>query len=250
MALLVFALVGCNKGGHDSKGADPTHAGYLFECTGYNNTGKACTKAWVPAVLSFGDSQNIGYSVGARQYLYDTADFRHDDCQFVGRALPARPVGFCGHYNDGNAIQLAARMRTILPDHFYSVITFNSGIHDFRLNGLGTPHVPLDVYKKEIEAAAQLAGQHANIVIWIDTMPSYAGINPAERIPVGGEIPYNQAADAIAKAHGFYILHMHDAEHRPHDIHYTRDGSFALGKQVAECVKLALTNSGSATCHH
>jgi hypothetical protein len=106
------------------------------------------------------------------------------------------------------------------------------------------------VYRNEIEAAAQSAEQHASIVIWIDTMPSYVGINPAEGIPLGGEVPYNEVADEIAKAHGFYILHMHDAQHRLHDIHYTHAGSFALGKQVAECVKLALMDSESETCHH
>jgi hypothetical protein len=145
---------------------------------------------------------------------------------------------------------MAARMQLVLSGRFYHVITFNAGIHDFRVNRFGIPHVTPDLYKDEIEAAARSAEQHAGIVIWIDTMPSYVGINPAEGIPLGGEVPYNEVADQIAKAHGFYILHMDDAEHRQRDIHYTRAGSFALGKQLAECVKLALIGSESANCHH
>lgn len=222
-------------------------AGYVFECIGYHNTGAKCTKSWVPTIIAFGDSQSLGYSRLARENLFDHADYRHDDWG-SDAGEPARPTRSYGRINDGTSVQLLQHMKDALQDRFYTAIVFNAGNHDSRVNRFGIPHVTLDVYRTEIEAASQLAKKHASVVIWVDTMPIPSGLPKNEGFVAGGERPYNSIADEIAHAHGLYILHMKDAQHIPDNIHYTHAGSADLAKQVADCVTAALSRQETETC--
>lgn len=224
--IAVLALAGC----HNTSSPSPN--GYAYVCV---RGPSGCTTVLMPTAVAFGDSHSEGYSGPARNFLYGTVDYVHDWNRDTGRL-----------YNDGNSIQLAERMQVALNAQFYSVILYNAGNHDLKIKH-GHAQVALDVYRNEIETAAQSAEQHAAIVIWVDTLPIPAGIIPD--VKAGAEKPYNEIADAIAKAHGFYILHLKDAEHIPGNIHYTKSGNEALGRQVADCVLLALSDSESSRCH-
>ena len=206
-----------------------------------------------PTVISYGDSHSIGYSGHARYDLRNNVDYRHDDWDNDGYAPVDRPYFYALQakhaVNDGTSVQLLARMKETLSDKTYTIIIFNAGNHDLKRGKYhpNTPIVPIAAYRNNIEAAAKLAEQHASIVIWVDTMPIPAGA--LLDTPAGAEKSYNKVADAVVKKHGFYILHMKDAQHFPGDIHYTAAGDIALAQQVSDCVMTALSQQETESCH-
>jgi|GEM_PF-3943524 len=222
---------------------------YLIAC----NSDADSAKTMRPTVIAYGDSQSQGYSGHARYDLRNDVDYRHDDWDQDGFAPVDRPYFYALQakhaVNDGTSAQLLARMKATLIGRTYTVILFNAGDHDLKrgIHHPTTPIVPLDAYRKNIEAAAQLAEQHASVVIWVDTLPIPDGVLPYT--PGGLEGSYNTVADEIAHKHGFYVLHLKDAEHKPNNIHYTTIGDIALAQQVADCVMTVLSQQETGACH-
>lgn len=212
-----------------------------------------------PTAIDFGDSTSKAYAAYARTDLVGVVDFRHDPWD-TGDIVPEDTNAYIAaeinaSNNNGYSTTLLEGMETRLAsdsDHF-NVLAFNSGYHDLQHNpaDVGAVNVPADVYRSNLEAIAQLAEAHADVVIWIDT-PGILGdtatvgtqVVDAQQIQV-----YNAIAEDVAREHGFYVLNMPSTGHQPDNVHFTGDGYRALAKRVSDCVLLALSQAQSDSCH-
>lgn len=250
-AVLILALIfisACN-------GSSPR--GYEWECMGADTNAATCNKELVPTAIDFGDSVSLGFSGRTRYNLYGSVDFRHDSWDNEG-ITPVNRSWYYGEVvsrgqNDGNSNQLLSAMESHLNDRYYTVLLYNSGVHDATFsNSTGLPHVSLSEYRLNMEAVAQEAEQHASIVVWVASTPIPAGAKRHSGEPLGvpgSEREYNAIGDQIANEHGFYILHLDSKGQIPHNVHYTGPGYDYLGKQVSDCILTALSNQDTDNCH-
>jgi len=124
--------------------------------------------------------------------------------------------------------------------------------YDVRPYFRGHALVSLAQYQKNLKAIATDAAQHARIVIWVDTTDVPADLDPSAQqygAPPHAQVPYNQAAHAIAKKHGFYILNLTSDGRVPRDVHYTPAGAAKQSREISDCVLLALAGKQSGICH-
>lgn len=244
MVALVFMLAGCR---------DSSTQGYIYECSPATELDKNCQKLWLPTVLDGGESISQGFSSIARLDLATQADFRHDDWD-NGNIFPQDNTYFTGavadrSINDGNSLQLLERMEVALNGRYYSALVLNSVTHDITLTWSGAPEVSPAHYRDNLEALAQLAEQHASVVIWMNTPPipegSLGPYVPASQVQV-----YNAIADEVAHEHGFYVLDVPGIDHLPGaNVHYTAEGYKILGREVADCVLVGLEGLFTDQCH-
>lgn len=209
----------------------------------------------LPTALQFGDSVSRAYAMEARADLYGKVDYRHDPWS-AGDVDPTkkgyRVTFVAGENNNGHSFSLIRGMRKRLEGQHYDVILFNTGLHDVQPYFRGHPVAPLPQYRKNLEKIAADAAQHARIVIWVDTTDVPADLDPSAQqygAAPHAQVPYNQAAQAIAKEHGFYILNLTSDGRVPHDVHYTPEGAAQQGKEISDCVLLALAAKQSDICH-
>ncbi len=231
---------------------------------GMSGSGTYAAAPSVPTADDFGDSVSLGYTGHARLKLQGIVDFRHDVWD-DGDIPPVDKPYFYGQImedgdNDGTSFTLLARVTTHLTGKHFDVILFNSGIHDFQ-PFKGHVRVGLDAYRKNLEAVAKVVEQHADTVIWVDTtdVPLGMDMTPAQSkarvaigkyvVPAHAQLPYNQAAQQIAKANGFYILNISSTGQIPQNVHFTAAGSRLQGEEVSACVLLALKHQQSDICH-
>ena len=147
----------------------------------------------------------------------------------------------------------------------WDVIHFNWGLHDLcyrhpdakvygnRDKVNGTIAVPLDQYEKNLETLVQRLKQTGATLIWASTTKvpeGEAGRN------VGDDARYNAVAAKIMKKHGIAINDLHALSAtfepslftKPGDVHYTKQGSVRLAKQVTEAILAEL--EGKLRSHH
>jgi len=177
-----------------------------------------------PRVLIIGDSISIGYTPFVQEFLEGTAVVRH---------------------NPGNAQDTALGVEKLdewLGAGDWDVIHFNWGLWDMRYdNGFDSPpRVPLAEYEKNLTLLVRRLKATGAKLIWTTTTPVPAG--SARRIEAG-EIAYNDAARRIVNEHNIAINDLHslvapklDAYQRKANVHFTRSGSRAMGRQVADCI--------------
>jgi hypothetical protein len=220
--------------------------------------GMQAVKINPPTAVDFGDSVSKAYAAYARFDLYGKVDFRHDPYE-KGDIVPANNLVYVETeilygMNAGYSTTLLRDMEENLVDHtWYNVLVYNSGYHDMQRRPsqpVGTVNISQSIYRNNMEAIAQMAEQHAGIVIWVDT----PGLG-APQLPVGSEVVdeinvpvYNDIARDVAKEHGFYMLSMPDTNHDG-SVHTTTLGSHILGQRVADCVLTALSNTETSDCH-
>lgn len=205
--------------------------------------------------IDFGDSVSLAYSGHARLRLAGVVDFRHDAWEHEDIEAHDNPYFFgqvvaMGH-NNGYSTTLVNGMTAELDEKHYNVILFNSGLHDIQPRA-GAPNVDLVTYQANIEAAAWLAEQHADVVIWIDTTDVPAALSPSVQqygAPAHAQVPYNQVAHEIAREHGFYILNISSEGQRIDDVHFRSYGVRKQGNEIAACVLVALQQEETAICH-
>lgn len=208
-----------------------------------------------PTAIDFGDSVSLGYAAHARLALDKKVDFRHNAWK-KGNIQPTdRPYFFgtaiANGHNDGYSTTLLAAMESELEHQNYTVVLYNSGIHDLQhdKNQPGAVRIDPDTYRNNLEAAAQEAQQHASIVIWVDTTDVDGSASVGNQyVDESGIVAYNAIADSIATAHGFYILHLPPAEHDG-TVHFMAKGYAVLGQAIADCVLAALQQQETSSCH-
>ncbi len=196
----------------------------------------------LPNVLLIGDSISIGYTLDVRQLLH-------------GQANVYRPMTPRGKVpaNCGNTKQGLEHLASWLDDVKWNVIHFNWGLHDLcyrspqskvyghRDKIHGVQDVPLPQYRRNLEILAnELEKTHARL-IWASTTVIPPG--EAGRF-VGDEVPYNDVAAAVMKAHGIPTDDLYALTRtfspsmfaRPEDVHFTKAGFQKIAERVAASI--------------
>lgn len=185
--------------------------------------------AGLPRVLIIGDSISMGYTLPVRELLKDKANVH-------------RPATNCS--STGNGL---AHLKEWLGDKKWDVIHFNFGLHDAKLPPEGIRHAPPDVYEKNLrELVKQMQATGAKLIFATTTpVPNGGIISPTRRF--GSVDEYNAIALKVMKETGVAIddlntlITPHLAKlQNPNDVHYSKEGSALLAKQVAESIEKAL----------
>jgi lysophospholipase L1-like esterase len=186
-------------------------------------------------VLIIGDSISIGYFEPTKQLLEGKAEVYHN-------------AGNAQHTRHG-----LAQLDAWLGDTPWDVIHFNHGLHDLKYvnakGGLvspdeGTQLVPIDEYARNLEQIVKrLKKTHARL-IFATTTPVPDGA--AGRIKDDAE-RYNRIALPIMKKYGVRVDDLYafalpglESIQRPHNVHFTDEGSRLLAQQVANSILAAL----------
>ena len=186
-------------------------------------------KPGLPRVLLIGDSISMGYTIPTRELLADVAN--------VHRA----PT------NCGPTIRALAGLDAWLGEGKWDVIHFNFGLHDLRHMEDGTHQVPIGKYEANLRTiVARLKDTGAKLV-WASTTPVPEGELTPKRT-FGDGIAYNKVAAEVMREervpindlYAFALPKLAEIQ-RPHDVHFTDEGSRVLAKQVEAAIVQALS---------
>jgi acyl-CoA thioesterase-1 len=196
------------------------------------------TNTSLPHVLIIGDSISNGYTPPVAGILSGVAIVAH---------------------NPGNAQHSAFGLKNLdewLGETKWAVIHFNHGLHDLKYvdaagkntkdKATGHIQIPVDEYEKNLDAiSARLMKTGAKLIFATTTpYPDRPGgpLRESKDLP-----PYNSAARRVMKKHRIPINDLHAfvlprlAElQQPNNVHFTKEGSKALGEEVAKHIRAAL----------
>ncbi len=198
----------------------------------------------LPRVLLIGDSISRGYTKPVQRLMQ-------------GRAFVARNPGNAAHTSRG-----VANISTWLAAATgkWDVVHFNFGLHDLayrNANGKGLnkksgkqSHPPKQYAANLEKIVAQLEKTGAEL-IFATTTPVPLG-EPGR--VVGDAVKYNAFALKIMRAHGIGIDDLHgvmagrmkEFATKPGNVHFTKQGSMLLAKQVVKSIDRALKQRASA----
>jgi lysophospholipase L1-like esterase len=186
-------------------------------------------------VLIIGDSISIGYFEPTRQLLEGQAEVYHN-------------AGNAQHTRYG-----LTQLDTWLDDTPWDVIHFNFGLHDLKyINAKGALVAPaegrqvmsVDEYARNLEQIVRRLKQTHAKLIFATTTPVPEG--SAGRIQ-GDAARYNAAALPIMKKYGVRVDDLYAFAlprlatiQRPHNVHFTDEGSRLLAQQVVNSIQAAL----------
>lgn len=189
----------------------------------------------LPRVLLIGDSISIGYTQAVRDELAGVTNLHR---------IPT---------NGGPTARGVEQIEAWLGDGKWDVIHFNWGLHDIKYLDAqgknasaetGSHQVALEDYKKNLDSLVTRLKKTGATLVWATTTPVPEGAN--FRKP-GDEVEYNAAALDIMQRHGVTVNDLYSvvkagpaSMQRPKDVHFTPEGSKALGKVVAQKIREAL----------
>ena len=189
----------------------------------------------LPRVLLIGDSISMGYTLPVRELLKGVANVH-------------RPPTNCGPSTKG-----VAEIDKWLGDGKWDVIHFNFGLHDLKhvdAKGANTSpdkgklQVPLDEYKKNLDAIVVKLKKTGAKLIFATTTPVPAG---EKQRAADSDAAYNAAAAEVMARHGVatddlnaFVKAKKGDGALPNNVHFTPEGYKALAGQVAAEVKKAL----------
>ena len=191
----------------------------------------------LPRVLLLGDSISIGYTLPTRALLKGKVNLHR---------IPT---------NGGPTIKGLEQIDTWLGKKKWDVIHFNWGLHDLKYMGPngenlfpkekgGKVQVPIQEYEKNLERLVVRMKKTNAKLIWRNTTPVPPG---SKGRYVGDSIKYNAAAALVMIRHGIptHDLFTMSKERMkeimlPANVHYTKDGSEVLGRDVAKIILEAL----------
>ena len=195
----------------------------------------------LPRVLLIGDSISIGYTLPVRKLL-------------TGKANVHRVPTNARHTGIG-----LENINEWLGDGNWDVIHFNWGLHDlcYRSTDSKTPgndkingrlDLTFEEYQQNLRKLVKILKASGAKLIWASTTPVPEG-EPGRL--KGDEINYNKAAEKIMKENGVTIndLYAHvlpklSRFQQPNgNVHFTKEGSDYLAKQVAASILKALRTS-------
>jgi acyl-CoA thioesterase-1 len=194
--------------------------------------------------MIIGDSISVGYTEGVREAL-------------AGQANVYRVQGNAGPSSSG--VQHIDEWIASGDGH-WDVIHFNFGLHDVKLGTGGKDNrpyptadghqVPAADYERNLRAIVARLKRTGATLIWCSTTPIPPGKLDPPRRP-GDEVTYNQIAQKVMTENGVVINDLHAAAlsqrpgiQQPANVHFTKDGSAVLAKQVAASIRSALKNRG------
>ncbi len=215
--------------------ATPVVSVILFAGCQREQQRETTVRAKPPKVLIIGDSISIGYFEPTKQLLQGQAEVYH---------------------NPGNAAHTAnglAKLDEWLGDTPWDVIHFNHGLHDLKFMNekgelvdpaKGFQQIPIDQYERNLDELVMRLKKTGATLIFATTTPVPQG--SSGRIQ-GDARRYNQAALRVMKKHRVRINDLYafalprlDSIQRPHNVHFTEEGSRLLAQQVAESIRKAL----------
>jgi len=191
----------------------------------------------LPRVLLVGDSISIGYTLPTRDFLKGKANLHR---------IPT---------NGGPTTRGLANIDVWLGKSKWDIIHFNWGLHDLKYMGPkgenlfpkekgGKPQVPLADYEKNLEKLVVRLKKTGAKLIWRNTTPIPPG---SKGRYVGDSVKYNEAAARVMKRHGIPTHDLFTMSKKrmkelmlPANVHYKKEGSVALGKDVARVIIEAL----------
>ena len=213
----------------------------LFTVLTMGHSAMGADEIALPKVLIIGDSISIGYTPFATELLAGKAEVTHNP-------------GNAAHTNRGRA-----SLDEWLGDTKWDVIHFNFGLHDLKYvddqgenvfsKEAGHIQVPLEKYRENLEAIVWRLEKTGAKLVFATTTPYPAGLtNPLREVEDVAK--YNAAAlDVMAKQkvmvddlHAFAEPRLSELQ-RPQNVHFTDEGSKALGEQVAKAILAALDKS-------
>ena len=211
-------------------------------------TWKITPDAALPDVLLIGDSISIGYTLPARAALKGVANvFRPMD------ADGKKPA------NCGDTARGLKDLDEWLGDRPWRVIHFNFGLHDLKWLDAKGQYVspdqgkqvaPPEKYEANLREFVARLKKTGAILVWGSTTPVPDG--SAGRVH-GDERAYNAVAEKVMKENGVLVddlcgaLGARVAElQKPHNVHFTDEGSKVLADSVAASVRLALAKPWTA----
>jgi len=182
----------------------------------------------LPRVLIIGDSISMGYTVPVRELLKGQASIHR---------IPT---------NGGPTKNGMTNIDKWLGTEKWDVIHFNWGIHDLKFMPDGKRQVEPEDYEKNLRAlVAKMKAKGAKL-IWATTTPIPSGeLVPPRRF---GEVAeYNAIAQRVMAENGVAIDDLNAAItpqlaalQNPKDVHFKREGSDFLAREVAKSLEAAL----------
>ena len=186
-------------------------------------------------VLIIGDSISIGYFEPTQTLLGEEADVYH---------------------NPGNAQHTAhglAQLDAWLGETPWDVIHFNHGLHDLKYiddtgrrisPDKGKIQIPIGQYARNLETLTMRLKKTGAALVFATTTPVPEGAHGRVK---GDEIRYNRVAREIMARHGVPVNDLYafalprlESIQRPHDVHFTKEGSQQLAEQVVRHIGLAI----------
>ena len=182
----------------------------------------------LPRVLIIGDSISMGYTVPVRELLKGQASIHR---------IPT---------NGGPTKNGMTNIDKWLGTEKWDVIHFNWGIHDLKFMPDGKRQVEPADYEANLRSLVATMKAAGAKLIWATTTPIPEGeLNLPRKF--GQVKEYNDIAAKVMAENGVAIddLNAHITPNlatlqKPHDVHYTEDGSEHLAKQVAAEISKAL----------
>ena len=196
----------------------------------------------LPRVMIIGDSISVGYTDEVRKLL-------------AGQANVHRVAGNAGPSSSG-VLKMAEWLAP--TNGTWDVIHFNFGLHDLKLGTGGRDNhpyatsdghqIPPVEYERNLGRIVARFQTTGAALIWCSTTPVPAGKLDPPRLP-DDVIKYNAIAQKVMTKNGvaidnlfaFALPRLADIQ-LPHNVHYTKEGSAELAKQVAASIEGALKN--------
>jgi len=194
----------------------------------------------LPRVMIIGDSISVGYTDEVRQRL-------------AGKANVHRVVGNAGPSSSG----VLKMVEWLAPAKgTWDVIHFNFGLHDLKLGTGGKDsrpyatsdghQVPLEDYERNLNQLVARFKTTGASLIWCSTTPIPPGkLDPPRQSD--DVVKYNEAARRVMMKNGVAIDDLYAVAlpklagiQLPNNVHFTREGSLELAKQVAASIEAAL----------
>jgi acyl-CoA thioesterase-1 len=186
----------------------------------------------LPRVLLVGDSISIGYTVTVREMLEGKANLHR---------VPE---------NAGDTSRGLEKLHIWFGDGEWDVIHFNWGLHDLKrmkdgkLDSSGEQVTSPEQYRENLERLVQRLKKTGAKLIWASTTPVPEGAGGRTK---GDEVKYNEIAAGVMKKHGVptddlyaFAIERLDEIQLPQNVHFTEEGSEALGKKVVESIQAVL----------
>jgi acyl-CoA thioesterase-1 len=182
----------------------------------------------LPRILLVGDSISIGYTLPVRK-------------QLDGKANVHRIT-----INGGPTTNGVANLPKWLGPGKWDVIHFNFGLHDLKIMEGGKRQVEPEDYERNLRAlVAELRKTGAKLIFATTTPVPEGKLNPPRNF--GDVATYNQIALKVMRENDVAIDDLNAAItpdlaklQKPHDVHFTADGSEALGQAVVKSLQKAL----------
>lgn len=183
--------------------------------------------AGLPRILLIGDSISIGYTLPVRKLLEGKANVHR---------IPT---------NGGPTSNGVANLATWLGKDKWDVIHFNFGLHDLKIMPGGKRQVEPADYESNLRALVTELRKTGAKLVFATTTPVPEGKLATPRNSADVAL-YNQIALKVMTEHGVAIDDLNAAItpqlaklQRPHDVHYTAEGSEALGQAVVKSLEKA-----------